>query len=149
MNKQQLRKYLTVWQKDFDEIDEDEGPYEWRVFGTLTFGYFVGLPRSRRLLNRWLREIANPAYPQELNWFAVTELDRWKTDIRIHFLVGGSRINYQPRWIECWHKLSGGKATIFEYEPGAFAEHVISKVRADGNFKAVMDLFGWGLYEDQ
>lgn len=145
MNKEQFDRYIRRCQKKwFDEIDV-EAPYEWKVFGTLKFQYFIGLPRSRRLFYRWLKETRKPVFPHFLNWFAVIEVDRWNNKIRIHVLIGGSQITYQRSWIARWQGLGGGDVTISDYRPGAFSRYVIDEAQPDHYFEVTMDLCGWGL----
>jgi hypothetical protein len=119
MNPEQLDRYIRRCQKSLDEIDE-ETPYEWKVFGTLKFRYFLGHSKSRRTFYRWLAEIRKPVLPHFLNWFAVIAHDRWNNDIRIHALIGGSQISLQPGWILRWNELGGGDAALADYRPGPF-----------------------------
>jgi hypothetical protein len=147
MNNQQLDWYIRRCQRHgFDEIDE-EAPYEWKGFGTLTFEGFIRFPQSRRLFDRWAREIRKPVVPHFLNWFAVIEHDRWGDDVRFHVLVGGSQISFQPHWITLWQDLSGGDGTFSDYRHGAFSAYVIRKAQADHYFAIAMDLCGWGRNE--
>ena len=146
MNWEQLDRYLRRCQKSLDEID-DEAPYEWKVLVALSFGYFRGLSKSRRLFYRWLAEIRKPDLPAFLNWFAVIELDRRNNDIRIYALIGGSQISFQPRWKARWQNLSDGDAAISDYRPGALSEHVLKNEEAGQYFEIAMDLCGWGLFE--
>lgn len=146
MNKAQLDRYIRRCQKSFDEIDH-EAPYEWKVFGTLPFRYFIGILKSRRLLYRWLATIRKPMSPHMFSWFAVIELDRWNNDIRIYVLLGGSELSFQPRWILRWQELSGGDATISDYRRGAFSKYVTKETQANRYFEVAMNLCGWGLLE--
>jgi hypothetical protein len=146
MNSKQLDRYLRRCQKSLDEID-DEAPYEWKVLVALSFGYFRGLSRSRRLFYRWLSEIRKPVFPAFLNWFAVIEFDCRNNGIRIYALIGGSQISFQPRWKARWQNLSAGDAVISDYRPGALAEHVLKNADDGRYFEIAMDLCGWGLFE--
>jgi hypothetical protein len=146
MNTEQLARYIRRCQKSFDEIDEN-APYEWKVFGTLTFRYFVGHSKTRRIFYRWLAEIRKPVLPHFLNWFAVIAHDRWNNDIHIHVLIGGSKISFQPSWILRWNELSGGDAAISDYRPEAFSKHVFRNADAGHYFAVAMDLCGSGLLE--
>jgi hypothetical protein len=146
MNTEQLDRYMKRCKKSLDEINE-ETPYEWKVFGTLAFRYFLGHSKSRRIFYRWLAEIRKPVLPHFLNWFAVIAHDRWNNDIRIHTLIGGSKISFQPGWILRWKELGGSDAAISDYRPGVFSKHVFKNANAGHDFEAAMDLCGSGLFE--
>jgi hypothetical protein len=159
LNSLQLREYMKQCQEPLDSIDPDtEEPYDWKGWGVLAFQYYVGPSRARQLFYRWLREIRKQE-PHCFTWFAVFANDRWNKDIRIHFLLGGGSVTYQPllgssysyqaRWTARWQDLSGGDAAIHEYRRGAFVEHVLKKAKnahAGQYFQITMD-FGYGLFE--
>jgi len=146
MKKEELCHYVKGWQKDFDRIDED-APYEWKVFGTLTPSAYLRFSQSRRTFHRWVTEIRKPVLPHFLNWFAIIEHSRWQDDIRIHVLMGGWKIRFQPSWTSRWKDISGGSSTFFDYHRGAFAAYVNKKAPPDRYFRVSMDLCGWGLNE--
>lgn len=147
MNKQQLERYIRRCQRHgFDEIDE-ETPYEWKASGTLIIdGDFRPGTPGDRVFYHWLAEITKPVSPRFLNWFAVFEYDQYRSDPRIHVLVGGSGISFRQRWNTCWHDKSGGSATLSVYR-GDFGARVIRETYSDYSFEVDMDLSGWGLWE--
>ncbi len=149
LNSQQLREYMKHCQEWLNRIDpETEQPYDWKVFGILTFQGFVTPSRARQLFSRWLRGICKEVQPHFfVNWFVVVAHDRWNKETCIHFLLGGSEISYHARWTARWQDLSGGDAAISEYRPGAFVRHVLKNAHASQYFVAALDLCGFGTFE--
>lgn len=149
MNKGELDRFMKRCQKNrFDEND-DEATYDWKVFGTLTVPVYLSFPQSRRIFYRWVAEIEKllPHTSNILNWFAVVEHNRWGYYVRIHFMMGGSQLSFEPRCITRWQKLTGGDGTVFNCRRGAFSAYVIRKTQADHYFAVGMDLCAWGLSE--
>jgi hypothetical protein len=151
LDSQQLREYMKQCQETLDSVDpETEEPYEWKVWGVLTFQGFITFSRARQLFSRWLGGIRKEVQPHFVNWFSVVAHDRWNKDTRIHFLLGGRRVAYQARWSVRWKGLSRGDAAISEYRtdsPDAFVRHVLQNAHAGYYFEIAMDFCGYGPFE--
>jgi len=148
MNKVELDRFMKRCQKDrFDENDnEREASYNWKVFGTLTVPDFLSFRQSRRIFYRWVAKI-DKAFETFVSWFAVIEHNRGGYYVRIHFMMGSSNLSFGPRWITCWHELTGGDGAVFDCRRGAFSAYVIKKTQADHYFAVGMSLCAWGVSE--
>lgn len=126
------------------DMNDEECDCEWKWYGTLTFQSPSTRYRARRLFFRLLGDVKKDAEPGLLNWFAVFEDRRWDKGIRLHTLVGGSHVCSKAHWSLHWRELGGGKASIFDYDPGAFAPYALKEVRAGSFFEITCDMCGWG-----
>ena len=148
MNKVELDRFMKRCQKNrFDENDDEiEATYNWRVFGTLTVPDYLSFRQSRRNFYRWAAKIEK-AFPPYISWFAVIEHNRWGYYVRIQFMMGQSRLIFEPRFITQWRELTGGDGTVVGCHRGAFSAYVIKETQAEHYVAVGMDLCGWGLSE--
>src|SRR5260370_4309991 len=113
MNKEQLSRYIKYCEKYC--FDETEAPYEWKLFGTLTFQRFLRFSEGRRLFYDWLGEIKKRAPPRSLYWFAVFYHCCSENRPRIHILLCAPDISFQRRRMLRCQDLNGGESPIADY----------------------------------